>query len=88
MCKLSEILPGVTYLNYFSSRCIVPLITVLSPILDYGRCFVRHPYEHCIKLHNDSDLPAKYELVPQQINTDTPIIYKSVQPKASSSFFL
>lgn len=62
------------------SRCVVPPVTVLSPILDYGRCFLRHPYEHSVKLHNDSDLPAKYELLPQQINEDTPIVYSS--PKA------
>ena len=65
----------------FCFRCIVPLITVLSPILDYGRCFLRHPYEHSIKLHNDSDLPAKYELIPQQDNGDAPITFKSPQPK-------
>ena len=65
----------------FLCRCIVPLITVLSPILDYGRCFLRHQYEHSMKLHNDSDLPAKYELLQQHINEDTPIIYKSPQPK-------
>ena len=34
-----------------------------------------------MKLHNDSDLPAKYELIPQQVNEDTPIIFKSPQPK-------
>ena len=72
--------------HIFLCRCIVPLITVLSPILDYGRCFIRHPYEHSIKLHNDSDLPAKYELVPQQVNSDTPIIYKSSQPKVKNFF--
>ncbi|XP_053402100.1 hydrocephalus-inducing protein homolog isoform X11 [Mercenaria mercenaria] len=64
-----------------TAKCVVPLITVLSPILDYGRCFLRHPYEHSIKLHNDSDLPAKYELVQQVIAMDTPITYKSPQPK-------
>lgn len=63
-----------------SAKCVVPPVTVLSPILDYGRCFLRHPYEHSVKLHNDSDLPAKYELLPQQINEDTPIVYSS--PKA------
>lgn len=66
-------------------RCIVPAITVLSPILDYGRCFLRHPYEHSVKLHNDSDLPAKYELLTQQVNQDTPITYKSPQPKVHIS---
>ncbi|KAL3860158.1 hypothetical protein ACJMK2_010318 [Sinanodonta woodiana] len=64
-----------------TAKCIVPTITVLSPILDYNRCFLRHPYEHCMRLHNDSDLPAKYELLPQSVNNDTPIIFRSQQPK-------
>ncbi|XP_052230840.1 hydrocephalus-inducing protein-like isoform X4 [Dreissena polymorpha] len=64
-----------------TAKCMVPLITVLSPILDYGRCFLRHPYEHSIKLHNDSDLPAKYELIAQRVNNETPIMYRSPQPK-------
>lgn len=66
-----------------SARCIVPQITVLTPILDYGRCFLRHPYEHHVKLQNDTDLPAKYELLPQQADDYTPILYTSPQPKVS-----
>ncbi|KAK6174452.1 hypothetical protein SNE40_017727 [Patella caerulea] len=66
-----------------SAKCIVPQITVLSPILDYGRCFLRHPYEHMAKLHNDTDLPAKYEVIPQNVEEDdlTPICYSSPIPR-------
>ena len=46
-------------------RCVVPVINVKSPVLDFGRCFIRHPYERMVELYNDSDLPAKYDLVPQ-----------------------
>ncbi|XP_071173399.1 hydrocephalus-inducing protein homolog isoform X10 [Mytilus edulis] len=63
------------------AKCVVPPITVLSPILDYGRCFLRHPYEHSVKLHNDTDLPAKYELLTQSVNEDTPITYTSPKMK-------
>ena len=73
---------------YFSCvlycRCIVPNINVLTPILDYGRCFLRHPYEHNVKLHNDTDLPAKYELVPQGVDATTPILYTSPKPRVST----
>ena len=71
----------VTIIMIFVYRCIVPQITVISPLLDYGRCFLRHPYEHYVKLQNDTDLPAKYELVPQNIDQFTPIVYTSPQPK-------
>lgn len=65
----------------FTLRCVVPPVTVLSPILDYGRCFLRHPYEHSVKLHNDTDLPAKYELLTQVVTEDTPITYTSPKMK-------
>ena len=67
------------------ARCVVPQITVLTPILDYGRCFLRHPYEHHVKLQNDTELPAKYELLPQQADDYTPILYTSPQPKVHSA---
>ncbi len=65
------------------SRCIVPNIGVLTPILDYGRCFLRHPYEHNVKLQNETDLPAKYELVPQHVDELAPMLYTSPKPRVS-----
>ena len=64
-----------------SARCIVPQITVMSPLLDYGRCFLRHPYEHQVRLQNDTELPAKYELVSQDQNHDVAIVFSSPEPK-------
>ena len=49
----------------FVDRCVVPPITVSTPLLDYGRCFLHHPYELPVSLVNESDLPAKYELLSQ-----------------------
>ena len=63
------------------NRCVVPQVTVLTPILDYGRCFLRHPYEHNVRLQNDTELPAKYELLPQHLDATIPILYTSPQPK-------
>ena len=63
---------------------MVPSISNLTPVLNYGRCFLRHPYEHRIRLHNDTELAAKYEIVPQVLITkedDAPISYQSPQPK-------
>lgn len=71
----------IEYFTSFISRCIVPQVTVLSPILDYGRCFLRHPYEHTVRLQNDTALQAKYELVTQHVDEFTPILYTSPQPK-------
>lgn len=46
-------------------RCMVPGINLLTPVLDFGKCFINHPYEMTMELMNDSDLPAKYELIAQ-----------------------
>jgi hypothetical protein len=50
---------------WYFCRCIVPGINLLTPVLDFGKCFVNHPYEMTMELMNDSDLPAKYELIAQ-----------------------
>ena len=62
-------------------RCIVPQITVMSPILNYRRCFLRHPYEQNVTFQNDTDLPARYELLPQHMDETVPILYTSPKPK-------
>ena len=49
----------------YDCRSIVPEICVETPIIDYGRCFIRYPYEKMVVLKNETDLPAKYELLPQ-----------------------
>ena len=78
---LLQLKSAITITFCISSRCVVPPIGVLTPILDYGRCFLRHPYEHNVKLHNETDLPAKYELVQQRVDGLTPILYTSPKPK-------
>ncbi|XP_074644164.1 hydrocephalus-inducing protein homolog [Tubulanus polymorphus] len=62
------------------ARCVVPSINILTPILDYGRCFLNHEYENSIRLSNDTDLPAKYEILPQDLDALSPITYFSPQP--------
>lgn len=61
------------------SRCVVPPITVSTPILDYGRCFLHHPYELPVHLLNDSDLPAKYELLSQVLHVETVLFIDDLQ---------
>ena len=47
------------------AQSVVPTIDVRTPIVDYRRCFLGYPYEQSVELVNESDLPAKYELIPQ-----------------------
>lgn len=47
------------------SRCSVPEVTLESPTLRLGRCFLDYAYDLPVKLINTSDLPACYGLLPQ-----------------------
>ena len=50
-----------------------------------GRCFINHVYEVFVKLENDSDLPAAYELVEQPDDEEKhKILYTSPAAKVFS----
>ncbi|XP_025115052.1 hydrocephalus-inducing protein-like isoform X4 [Pomacea canaliculata] len=66
-----------------SAKCIVPTVTLLTPVMDFERCFLGYPYEHYIRLYNDSDLAAKYIIIPEkELNMENPsILYESREAK-------
>jgi hydrocephalus-inducing protein len=51
-----------------------------STVLDFGDCFINHNYEQQIQIQNETDLPARFEIIPQDefsqalahISTPTP----------------
>ena len=48
-----------------TAKSIVPQVTLITQLLDYGRCFRRYPYMHNVEIMNDTTLPVKYEMPPQ-----------------------
>ena len=62
-----------------TAKSVIPLITLLTPLLDFGRCFIHHPYQQNVMLHNDSDLPVRYEMPPQV--DQSILIYSTAHPK-------
>jgi len=40
-------------------------LQLAASALDFGRCFINHPYQENVRLINDTNLAAKYELLPQ-----------------------
>ena len=55
---------------------------VRTPIVHLGRCFINHVYEVFVKIENDSDLPAAYELVEQPDDEEKrKILYSSPAAK-------
>lgn len=46
-------------------RCVVPPLRVLNPIVTFGWCFLKFPYQQMLTLVNDSNLPGCYGVLPQ-----------------------
>ncbi|XP_057292027.1 hydrocephalus-inducing protein-like [Hydractinia symbiolongicarpus] len=65
-----------------AAKCIVPTIGIVSPILDFGRCFIHHTYQRMVELYNDTELPAKYELYKHEEDENALLTYSSPLPRA------
>ncbi|XP_048371298.1 hydrocephalus-inducing protein homolog [Sphaerodactylus townsendi] len=65
-----------------TARCITPDLRVADPTVNFGRCFLKFPYQQVVCVINDSDLPGCYGLLPQvcEYKKDTPILYSSPAP--------
>ncbi|XP_065674973.1 hydrocephalus-inducing protein homolog isoform X5 [Hydra vulgaris] len=61
-----------------SARSIIPSIDLLTPLLDFGRCFINYQYENFIELHNSSDFLASYEI---QVETEDNTTIACLLPK-------
>ncbi|XP_026704551.1 hydrocephalus-inducing protein homolog [Athene cunicularia] len=72
-----------------TARCMVPALRVLNPVVMFGRCFLKFPYQQMLTLVNDSDLPGCYRVLPQEHKEDASVWYSSpvpwgiVQPRSS-----
>lgn len=58
----------------------MPPVNLVAPSADLGRCFLRYPYQIVIQLENDSNLPAKYNVLSQQNAEDESIHYSATDP--------
>lgn len=47
------------------AECMLPALSLSQDVVDFGESFVRHPASTTIKLLNESDLPANFELISQ-----------------------
>ncbi|XP_074751148.1 hydrocephalus-inducing protein homolog [Athene noctua] len=72
-----------------TARCVVPALRVLNPVVMFGRCSLKYPYQQMLTLVNDSDLPGCYRVLPQEHKEDASVWYSSpvpwgiVQPRSS-----
>ncbi|NXT17693.1 HYDIN protein, partial [Syrrhaptes paradoxus] len=63
-----------------TARCVVPPLQVLNPVVTFGRCFLKFPYQQLLTIVNDSDLQGCYGLLPQEHKEDAAVWYSSPEP--------
>ncbi|KAM7413943.1 hypothetical protein PAMA_018980 [Pampus argenteus] len=64
-----------------NARCVVPEIVVDTPVLDFQRCFLDHPYVRQVQLTNNSDLPACYGVLDQEYEESPSLLFGSSIPR-------
>uniref|UniRef100_A0A7M4E0K8 HYDIN axonemal central pair apparatus protein n=1 Tax=Crocodylus porosus TaxID=8502 RepID=A0A7M4E0K8_CROPO len=63
-----------------TARCVVPPLHVVNPVVKFGRCFLKYPYQQMVTLINDNDLPACYGVLPQEYEEKATVLYSSPVP--------
>ncbi|XP_039707976.1 hydrocephalus-inducing protein homolog isoform X13 [Pteropus medius] len=63
-----------------TARCVVPTLQVVNTEVDFGRCFLKYPYEKSVQLVNHHDLPGCYELLPQVYEDAPAVLLSSPRP--------
>ncbi|KFZ69253.1 Hydrocephalus-inducing protein, partial [Podiceps cristatus] len=63
-----------------TARCVVPPLRVLNPVMTFGRCFLKFPYQQMLTLVNDSDVPGCYGVLPQERKKAGAVWYSSPMP--------
>eukprot|EP00898_Chlorokybus_atmophyticus_P005824 jgi/Chlat1/6242/Chrsp44S05765 len=60
--------------------CQVPKVSLLQDTLDFGSCFLRHPYASTLTLVNESTLPALFTVLPQDEMSQGLAVYTADPP--------
>ncbi|XP_075796761.1 hydrocephalus-inducing protein homolog isoform X3 [Pelodiscus sinensis] len=63
-----------------TARCVVPPLRVVNPVVTFGRCFLKFPYQQMVMLMNDTELPGCYGVLPQEDEEKPSVLYSSPRP--------
>ncbi|XP_059006937.1 hydrocephalus-inducing protein homolog [Mustela lutreola] len=63
-----------------TARCIVPTLHMVNSEVDFGRCFLKYPYEKTVQLVNQDDLPGCYTVLPQVYGDKPAVLLSSPTP--------
>ncbi|XP_053771126.1 hydrocephalus-inducing protein homolog isoform X8 [Desmodus rotundus] len=64
-----------------TARCIVPSLHLVNTEVDFGRCFLKYPYEKTVQLVNPDDLPGCYEVLPQVREDPPAVLFSCPSPR-------
>ncbi|XP_069882349.1 hydrocephalus-inducing protein homolog isoform X1 [Dipodomys merriami] len=63
-----------------TARCVVPALQLVDTEVNFGRCFLKYPYEKTIQLVNNDDLPGCYAVLPQVYENSPTVLLSSSSP--------
>ncbi|XP_073911808.1 hydrocephalus-inducing protein homolog [Castor canadensis] len=63
-----------------TARCIVPTLQLVNTEVNFGRCFLKYPYEKTVQLVNHDDLPGCYEILPHVYKDPPAVLLSSPNP--------
>ncbi|XP_021488188.2 hydrocephalus-inducing protein homolog [Meriones unguiculatus] len=63
-----------------TARCVVPTLQLVTEEMNFGRCFLKYPYEKHIQLINHDDLPGCYKVLPQLCEGPPTVLLSSPCP--------
>ncbi|KAL6033960.1 hypothetical protein STEG23_011292, partial [Scotinomys teguina] len=63
-----------------TARCVVPTLQLVTTEVNFGRCFLKYPYEKTIQLVNHDDLPGCYKVLPQLYENPPAVLLSSPAP--------
>ncbi|ERE78886.1 hydrocephalus-inducing protein [Cricetulus griseus] len=63
-----------------TARCVVPTLQLVTTEVNFGRCFLKYPYEKTIQLVNLDDLPGCYKVLPQLYENPPAVLLSSPSP--------
>eukprot|EP00951_Prasinocladus_malaysianus_P003894 scaffold27553_cov35-Prasinocladus_malaysianus.AAC.1 len=64
------------------AECCVPKLGIVNRVIDFGRCYLRYPYKQVLTVTNDSKLPARFEVLPQDDKSAVLAQYKATPASA------
>ncbi len=63
------------------AECVVPRLTLSTTVMSFGDCYLRYPYKQTLRIANESKLPAKFEVLPQDPQSKCLALF-SVEPSS------